>query len=195
MTKDTAHVRRNSLTFRANSLNLLIFLTGVILGCLLIYFGSTEDDLKLDWIQEPIYLSKNTELFWEVLLTDGKFLLLLYLLAFMRPGALLTPTLFGWEGILWGTTAAAVAAEMGTRGLVLLALLFLFRLGILLPYGFLLGAWSVGQSLAYGSASAADRKTRMVVLLVTIAVLVIASFLECTLAQWLARIYFLKVGV
>ena len=84
---------------------------------------------------------------------------------------------------------------MGTRGLVLLALLFLFRLGILLPYGFLLGAWSVGQSLAYGSASAADRKTRMVVLLVTIAVLVIASFLECTLAQWLARIYFLKVGV
>ena len=125
MTKDTAHVRRNSLTFRANSLNLLIFLTGVILGCLLIYFGSTEGDLKLDWIQEPIYLSKNTELFWEVLLTDGKFLLLLYLLAFMRPGALLTPTLFGWEGILWGTTAVVsvstwypFALRVSARGLV-----------------------------------------------------------------------------
>lgn len=187
--------RKNSLTFRVNCLNLLIFLTGVFFGCLLICFGGIGGLLTLERFQESLFLSKGPDVFLEALLTNGKFLALLYLLAYMRAGAILTPTLFGCEGILMGGTAAAVAAEMGCHGLMLLALLFLFRLCILLPYGFLLGTWSVGQSLSCGTGFSADQRSRVVVLLLTIAVLMAASFLECTVAQWLARIYYLKVGV
>jgi hypothetical protein len=62
---------------------------------------------------------------------------------------------------------------------------------LVLPYSFLLGSWAVEESLAFGKLAG----NRTAVLLLTLAVILVASFLECTLARWLGGMYFLKFGV
>lgn len=183
MTTDFRMPRR-AASARANCLNLALFVTGALLGCAVMYLGGVGTTLSPAGTGETLS---------QALVSNGRFLLPLYLFAFIRWGAALVPPAFGLEGLLLGGTAAAVLGSMGRAGLPLMALMLLFRFLLVLPYGFLLGAWSVGQSLSYGSASVC--RTWFPVLVVTLLVLALASLLECTVAQWLGCIYLLKFGV
>ena len=193
MTNEFSTVRRNPTWEHANILNFLLFFTGAVLGCLLVrFFGiksilHPEDSWDISAVTAPS--------FYAVLLANGKFLILLYLLAFLRCGAALVPPLFGAEGAFLGAAFASVVSAMGYHGAVLLTILLVFRLVLVLTYGFLLGSWSVKHSLSFGAVSDAQRQNRILILLFTLAVLVIASFLECTLVRWLGGIYYLKFGV
>ena len=71
-----------------------------------------------------------------------------------------------------------------------LVAMLLFRLVLVVPYGFLLGLWCMRQSLGFGSEQ--DRSA-FGVLVLTGAVLLAASLLECTVAKDAA--YFLRFGV
>ena len=197
MMKAAETSRRNSSKSQANRLNLLMFLTGACIGCMVVRLGGIGGEL----FPEPLQFGfadvclAGFHRFPGVLLANVKFLLLLYLLAFMRCGAMLVPPVFAAEGLLLGCTVAAVTGAMGYLGTALLSILLAFRLVLVLPYGFLLGAWSVEHSLSYVNPPVSDHRTRASVLLVTLLVLLMASLLECTAAQWLGGVYFLRFGV
>lgn len=135
----------------------------------------------------------STGSFLASLLGCGRFLVLLYLLAFIPGGAVLVPPLFGAEGAFLGATISAAALSLGMRGAVFFSILLLFRLILAVPYGFLLGSWSVGQSLHFPERSGRQRPA--LILLLTVGVILTAAFLECTVAHWLGGIYYLKFGV
>ena len=127
------------------------------------------------------------------LLGCGRFLILLYLLAFIPGGAVLVPPLFGAEGAFLGSTISAATLTLGIPGAVLFSILLLFRLLLVVPYGFLLGNWSVGQSLRFPERSSGQRPA--LIFLLTAGVILTAAFLECTVAHWLGGIYYLRFGV
>lgn len=192
MTAYSARISEGASRRRRNLLLLLLFFSGAALGCLFVgYFdlsgrlfpGRGEDDLL-----------QGGRSFASALLWNLKFLLVLFLLAFTRLGALLIPPMFALEGLTLGTAAGCVLAGQGWTGLAALALLLLFRLALVLPYGFVLGSWAIEQSLRFGDRG---RKTRSSgpILLLTLALAALAAFLECTLARWLGGMYFLKFGV
>lgn len=189
MTKDSLTERSRLPVQRANALNFLLFVTGVLLGCLAVQFLGFESSIISDFSQ-PLAAGPAM---YAALLSNGKFLILLYLLAFLRCGAALVPPLFGAEGAFFGAMAASVVSAAGPRGTVLLAILLMFRLFLVLPYGFLLGNWSILESLSFDGPNRSQH--RFGVLLVTLAVLAAAAFLECTLARWLGGMYYLKFGV
>lgn len=196
MTKEYKLARRNSSTNRANVLNLLMFLTGIALGGAAVCFCDFDELIGMGSSgNTAVFFAGGLSRFHDVFLANGKLLILLYLFAHMRCGALLVPPVFGLEGIFLGGVVAAAAVELGYRGIVLAAIILGFRFFVVLPYAFLLGTWSVEQSLDFGVAFVSDRQPRIAVLLVTLLVLTAASFGECSVAHWLARLYYLKVGV
>lgn len=172
---------------------LLLFLTGILLGCLLVrhfdiagsVFSGIADRGSLSF-----YLGGD---FPEVLLSMGKFLLLLYLLSFQRWGAMMVPPVFGIEGVFFGVSVCSLVLVMGVKGAVLSVLLMLFRLLLVLPYGFLLGGWSVEQSLRFSKHR--DPGAASGVLAVTLLIILLSAFLECSLSRWLGGMYYLKFGV
>ena len=169
-------------TGHANGLNFFLFLTGAALGTALVLSGAVELGMDAHRLSQGRSLGA-------VLLANGRLLALLWLLAHMPVGAMLVPPLMGLEGVLYGGAFAFVTVHLGMLGAGLLAAGWLFRLLLVLPYGFLLGAWSVGRSLRGVSAGSGG------VLLVTAAVVLTASLLECTVATRLAAFYYLKFGV
>lgn len=176
---------------RSTTLNLLLFMTGILLGALLvrhfdIFAGvfsgvQNQTDLKR-------FLNRD---FAQIFLSCGKFLLLIYLLGFQRWGAMLVPPVFGVEGLYFGGTVSCLIALMGLRGMVMAVLLMLFRFLLVLPYGFLLGGWAVEQSLGFSESVG----NRFAVLLITLLVMTLAAFLECSLGRWLGGMYYLTFGV
>jgi hypothetical protein len=126
-----------------------------------------------------------------VFLWNAKFLLLIFLLSYVRWGAALLPPLFGVEGLLLGGAVCTIIPRTGFVGGICLCIVLSMRLLLVLPYSFLLGSWAVEESLAFGELAG----NRTAVLLLTLAVILVASFLECTLARWLGGMYFLKFGV
>ena len=174
-----------TVKLRTNSLNFLMFVTGTVLGCFGSRFLGGTSLTELETI-----LAGGS--FLSSLLGCGRFLILLYLLAFIPGGAALVPPLFGAEGAFLGGAISAAALTMGVKGGVLLSVLMLFRLALVVPYGFLLGGWSVGQSLHFPQRST---EQPVQILMLTICVIVAAAFLECTVAHWLGGIYYLKFGV
>lgn len=171
---------------RTNSLNFLLFVTGAVLGCLCSrFFGGTS-------LSEAETILAGGS-FSSSLLGCGRFLVLLYLLAFIPGGAALVPPLFGAEGAFLGGAISAAYLALGPKGAVLLSVLLLFRLLLVVPYGFLLGAWSVGQSLRFPERNAKQQPVQ--ILFLTVCVVAAAAFLECTVAHWLGGIYYLKFGV
>ena len=179
--------RRNSTKEYISLLNFLLFLTGALLGCLLV---------KLLGIQIAAFgLRSPSASFSAVLIANGKLLVLLFLCAFLRCGAALIPPLFGAEGAFFGAAFASAVLSAGSHGAVRMALLLIFRLLLVLPYGFLLGEWAVSHSLSLGESAAGRQGASFKILLLTLLVLLLASFLECTLGSWLGGIYFLKFGV
>ncbi len=169
---------------RCGAMLLMLFLTGVVLGCVL------AQRLGL-----RCYVTANEEksfdaAFLRVLLWNAKFLLVAYLLAFSPGGILLLPPLFGAEGALLGALFGAVLSAQGVVMLLCLVATLLFRLVLVVPYGFLLGLWAMRQSLEFGSKQ--DRST-FCILVLTGAVLLAASLLECTVAKDAA--YYLRFGV
>ncbi len=179
--------RRNSPALRANLLNFLLFLSGALFACIVVKLGGTGAFLASG------FSASSSDVFFQALLSFSRFLLLLYLLAYLRCGVLLIPLVFGLEGLLMGGTAAAVAAASGWQGTVLLAIMLMFRLILILPYSFLLGTWAIGQSLRYSELERDE--TRIPVLLVTLLVLLLAAALECTAARRFSSIYLLTFGV
>lgn len=173
---------------RCTALLLLLFLTGLLLGCLFVRHFDLSASLLGTGAAEN---SGDAQRFWAVLLRNGKFLLVIYLLAFSRSGALLIPLIFALEGLMLGTAAGGVLTGQGALGLVGLGLLFLFRLTLVIPFGFLLGCWAVERSLSFGTRPRESGG----ILLTTLLVLLLSALLECTLARWLGGIYFLKFGV
>lgn len=172
---------------------LLLFLTGILLGVLLVrhfallgaVFSGVQDAEDLE-----AFINRD---FAEVFLSTGKLLLLLYLLGFQRWGAAMVPPVFGVEGLYFGGTVYSVISFMGSRGAVMSILLMLFRLVLILPYSFVLGGWAVEQSLRFSLPE--DRSARFGVLVITLGVMLLASFLECTLGRWLGGMYYLTFGV
>lgn len=182
MTRELPFASPENETSRANILNFFLFLTGATLGAVLTTAGA--EALGADaW---PL-AQQNP--FGQILLADGRLLVLLWLLANMPVGAMLVPPLMGLEGVLYGGAFAFVTAHLGALGAGLLAVKWMFRLLLVLPYGFLLGAWSVGRSLRRTSAEGGR------VLLATAAVLLVAALLEYEVAGRLAAAYYLKFGV
>ncbi len=174
-----------------NLLLLLLFLTGVLLGCLLVWRFQLGGVLFGEGQAQTLFLDRQR--FGSVFLWNAKFLLVIFLLSFSRLGALLIPPLFGVEGLLLGMLAGCITAEQGIVGAVCLGILLFFRLLLVLPYGFLLGAWAVEQSLRF---DAGDSRGKTVgILLVTLVLLFLSAFLECTLARWLGGMYFVRFGV
>lgn len=169
---------------RADRLNFLLFATGIVLGCLFsLLFRTSASETSL-------VLADGS--FLESLLGCGRFLCLLLLLAFVPWGAGLVPPLFGAEGAFLGSAMAAAVLVSGATGALVLAVLLLFRLVLVIPYGFLLGSWAVSQSLRFPERS---RRQAAAVCCITVCVILAAAFLECTVAHWLGGYYFLKFGV
>ena len=163
---------------------LLLFITGVALGCFL-----------AKWLGPRCYAVPERAQSLEsalvrVLLWNAKFLFTAYLLAFSPGGKLLLPPLFGAEGALLGALFGAAILSQGMPALPWLASQMLFRLILVVPNGFLLGLWSMRQSLGFGGRQ--DRSA-FGVLVLTAAVLLAASLLECTVAKDAA--YYLRFGV
>lgn len=169
---------------RCGAMLLMLFLTGVALGCVL-----------AQWLGLRCYITAEEDKSFDaalirVLLWNAKFLLASYLLAFSPGGTLLLPLLFGAEGALLGALFGAVLSAQGAAMLPCLVAMLLFRLVLVVPYGFLLGLWCMRQSLGFGGEQ--DRSA-FGVLVLTGAVLLAASLLECTVAKDAA--YFLRFGV
>lgn len=173
------------------ALLLLLFLTGILLGTLLVrYFAISAVVFSGIRNQEELKAVLNRD-FVQILLSCGKFLLLLYLLSFQRWGAMLVPPVFGLEGIYFGGTVGSLISFMGSGGVLMGILLQLFRFLLVLPYGFILGNWAIAQSLNFSQRSG----NWIGVLAVTLSVMVFASFLECSLGRWLGGMYYLRFGV
>ena len=177
---------------RCNAQMLLLFLTGIILGCVFVrYFDISgvvfSNILNQDGLSGFLWAD-----FLETVLSMSKFLLLLYLLSFQRWGAMMVPPVFGVEGICLGISVCSLVSASGRGGIFLAVLLLMFRLILILPFGFLLGGWSVEQSLRFPNV---DIPACIKILAVTLTVICIAAFLECSLARWLGGIYYLKFGV
>ena len=171
-------------TKRCGAMLLMLFVTGVALGCFLAKW------LELRCYPAPDENQSMESAMVRVLLWNAKFLLTAYLLAFSPGGKLLLPPLFGAEGALLGALFGAAMLSQGMNALPWLASLMLFRLLLVVPYGFLLGLWSMRQSLGFGGRQ--DRST-FGVLVLTAAVLLAASLLECTVARDAA--HYLRFGV
>ena len=197
MTMDYMPIRKNSTKEHTSVLNLLLFFTGVLLGCFLVKILGIQNG-ALAGLSAVTDTAETSGLpstsFPAVLVANGKLLVLLYLFAFLRCGAALIPPLFGAEGAFLGTAFASAVLSAGFHGVIRLALLLIFRLLRVLPYGFLLGEWAVSRSLRLGGGNR-RKEAGFRILLLTLLVLFLATFLECTLGSWLGGIYFLKFGV
>ena len=197
MTTDYMPIRKNSTKERTSVLNLLLFFTGALMGCFFVKIFGIQNG-ALAGLSDASNAAEASSLpgtsFPAVLVANGKLLALLYLFAFLRCGAALIPPLFGAEGAFLGAAFASAILSAGFHGVVRLALLLIFRLLLVLPYGFLLGEWAVSHSLCLGD-SGHRKGAGFQILLLTLLVLFLATFLECTLGSWLGGIYFLKFGV
>lgn len=170
---------------------LLMFLTGVLLGGVLVrYFGLGSSVFSgiVDKSQLKSFFGVD---FFTAVVAEAKFLLLLYLLSFQSWGAMLVPPVFGIEGICYGMTVCSLMIALGGKGAVVAFLLMIFRLVLILPYGFLLGVWAVERSLSFPE----NRGRPMAILVMTCAVMLLSAFLESSLARWLGGMYYLKFGV
>lgn len=198
MTQAFIPTRRNSIKTHTSILNFLVFLTGALIGCLFVkFFGIRNAALagSSSVLQAADGSNTLAASFPAVLLANGKLLALLYLFAFLRCGAALVPPLFGAEGAFLGAAFSSAVLSAGFHGAVRMALLLIFRLLLVLPYGFLLGEWSVSRSLSLSESRSGATEARFRILLLTLLVILLASFLECTVGNWLGGIYFLKFGV
>ncbi len=171
----------------------LMFLTGTLLGAVFarhfsmfaVVFSGVQDGQSLQAL-----LGRDMA---DVFVSCGKLLLLIFLLSFQRWGAFGIPAVFGIEGFCFGGTVAGLISFMGPRGAVLAVLLLLFRLLLVIPYSFLLGVWAIEQSLSFDLPG--DGRKKAGVFFCTLALMLLASFLECTLGRWLGGMYYLTFGV
>ena len=188
MTKDAFAISGNTSLARANLCNFLMFLTGALLGC---WFASLGDAC-LSFAR--FFSSGGSDPFSRMLpamVFSGKFLLLLLLMSRMRSGALLIPLVFALEGMLLGNGFAAAFIFRGYQGIILLGILSLFRLCLILPFGFLMGAWAVSRSL-----DPSEHDSNGAVLILTLCILFVSAFLEGTVAFHLcSNYYYFQVGV
>lgn len=197
MTQVFMPTRKNSIKERSSLLNLLLFFTGALVGCLLVKYFGIQNGALSGFSAAPTSMDDPGVLavsFPAVLIANGKLLALLFLFAFLRCGAALVPPLFGAEGAFLGAAFASAYLSAGIHGGIRMALLLIFRLLLVLPYSFLLGEWSVSHSLSLGGGSH-RKETCFQILLVTTLVLFLASFLEHTIGKWLCGMYLLKFGV
>ena len=174
-------------------MNLLLFLTGAAAGCVLIYWSGASFPLE-EWVVTRLSTSELPVMVLRLCIINGKFLVLLYLLSCLRHGAALIPAVFGLEGMLLGSAFGTAFSSMGRIGITTLGMILMFRLLVLLPYGFLLGTWSLDRCLQVRQDQDAFR-SGMAVFILTIAVVTGAALLECLVGRSLGRMYYLKIGV
>lgn len=133
----------------------------------------------------------DTEVLISALAVNTKFLLLIFLFAFLRYGAYLIPLQFSVEGVYYGISLCGCLSGSGYTGLLFLLSTVLFRLTVVLPYGFLLGRWGLRRSLRFETAEGGT----CAILFFTLIVICAASFAEFTAGRCLGRMLFLKFGV
>ena len=189
MQSDSAKERLSGYGCRSGDVLLLMFLTGIVLGCAATQLLGLRIRLPSENGSQQGLLGGD---FMTVLLRNAKFLLCVFLLAFSPAGPLLLPPLFGMEGLLLGACAGAVFAAQGAAGLGALGCRMLFRLLLVVPYGFLLGDWALRHGLRFPSG---EGRYAGGVLAVTAALLLGATVLECTLSHLLGAAYYLRFGV
>lgn len=167
--------------------NLLLFLAGALMGCLLLRIWDLSAALSPSFFQESL------ESGWkDVFPGCFRFLLLLFLLSYLPAGALLVPMAFGIEGALLGMSIGLISASMGIHGAVALILSMIFRLILLLPFSFLLGSWAVRQSLRFGHS---ERGKGFKILIALFVVAVVSTVLELIIGRQLGSFYYLSFGV
>ncbi len=189
MQSNSAKERLPGYGCRSGNVLLLMFLTGIVLGCAATQLLGLRIRLPAEAGAQYGLLDSG---FLIVLLRNAKFLLCVFLLAFSPAGPLLLPPLFGMEGMLLGACAGAVFAAQGANGLGVLGCRLLFRLLLVVPYGFLLGDWALRHGLRFPSG---EGRYAGGVLAVTAVLLLGATVLECTLSHLLGAAYYLRFGV
>lgn len=166
--------------------NLILFLAGALIGCLLLRFWELSAALSPSFFQESL------ESGWkDVFPGCSRFLLLLFLLSYLPAGALLVPMAFGIEGALLGMSIGLISASMGIHGALALILAMIFRLVLVFPFSFLLGSWSIRQSLRFGRV---NRGQGIKILIALFAVAAISTVLELTVGRQLGSLYYLSFG-
>lgn len=170
---------------------LLLFLTGVLLGGVLVRCFSLDSSLFSGIVDKSQLEHLLGVDFFTALVAQAKFLLLLYLLSFQSWGAMFVPPVFGIEGICYGVAVCSLGLNMGAHGIVVAFLLLMFRFLVILPYGFLLGCWAVERSLNFPESYGKP----LAILALTCGILLLSAFLESSLARWLGGMYYLKFGV
>lgn len=167
--------------------NLILFLAGALMGCLLLRFWDLSAALS------PSFFTESLVSGWkEVFLSNFRFLLLLFLLSYLPAGALLVPLVFGIEGAVLGMSIGLISAAMGTASIVALVLSIIFRLILVFPFSFLLGSWAIRQSLHFGRT---NRGQGLKILFALITVAAVSSVLELTIGRQLGSLYYLSFGV
>ena len=186
MIYDTVFPDRNTLKVYLNLCNFLLFLTGILCGCILTFLSDlsfTEAAVSsFSVISSHWYRS-----FWTSILSNGKFLLLLFLLSFLSSGVYLIPLLFGVEGAFCGAALTYVLSVGRSYSVFVFVLLFI-HMFLILPYGFLLGTWASERCLSGFKIN--SRYSDCSVLLVTLFVIMVASMLERYLIPFIFRLYF-----
>lgn len=173
--------------FRIMLRNLILFISGTMVGCILLRFWGLSCALSPSFYQETLRTG------WpDVFLSTVQFLLLLYLAAYLPLGALFVPLIFGVQGAFLGITMGLISGSMGIHGTVSLILAFLFRLILVFPFGFILGSWSIRRSLQFGNV---NREQGLIILLLLLTVSVGSSFLELSIARHFSSLYYLTFGV
>ena len=163
----------------SNLIHLTLFLTGLMLGCLVSRSTRLSVDLSIadDWLVR----------FCDYSLIYGKFLLLIYLLSFMRYGAIGVPPLFGLEGIMIGCKITSAFCFGGVHDLLAVLVLNVFHIVLILPYGFVLGAWTVDRCFDY---TVKQYSKNPMVLMVTLCVIVVSALLQSVAGSALLRIMY-----
>lgn len=167
--------------------NLILFLAGALMGCLLLRFWDLSGALSPSFFQESLDSG------WRnVFFGSFRFLLLLFLLSYLPSGALLVPIVFGIEGALLGMTFGLISAAMGFYGAIALSLAMAFRLILIFPFSFFLGSWAIRQSLRFGHCV---RGQGLKIFFVLLSVVAVSTVLELTVGRQLGSFYYLTFGV
>ena len=133
---------RNFWVDKPTALIFLQFLTGSVLGGALVCY--VDRNLRISELVPVMVWHVDSFSLQPLLIHNIKLLLLLYLSAFLSCGPLLVPAVLGLDGFFTGSLIAHAAV---TDAPAWLSVLIAVHLLLIVPYGFVLGHWSIRQAL------------------------------------------------
>lgn len=177
---------RDSDFFRIILRNLILFLSGALLGSILLRYWNLSAALSPSFFQES-FSSGWRQTFWNCLHLP----LILFFLGYIPVGPVLIPLAFGLEGCLLGMTIGLVSTSMGIHGGIALILSLVFRLLLLFPFSFLLGSWAVRHGLRFGCSTPGNGPKLLIMLIFVAAA---SAGFELLFGRQLGSLYYLTFG-